>query len=154
MKYDIQFRKAEQKDVKKIIEIQNICFYDDYVTYGECPAYNEKEDEMAKYIEENIAYVIEANGQPIGDILIHRKSDTAYHITVICLLPDYHNKGIGQTAMNFIESDNPEAKVWTLVTPSRSFRNHHFYEKMGYEKIAEHRQSDSFKMFEFRKIIE
>lgn len=68
-------------------------------------------------------------------------------------MPEYHNKGIGQKAIQFVENENPEAKVWHLITPFKSYRNHHFYEKMGYVKASEYKHSDCLTMFEYKKTI-
>ncbi|MBN1468052.1 MAG: hypothetical protein JW924_04950 [Fusobacteriaceae bacterium] len=54
---DIIFRKALEKDVKKLIEVQNKIFYDDFIIYGECPAYEETEEQMAGYIK-NIWFML------------------------------------------------------------------------------------------------
>jgi len=45
--------------------------------------------------------------------------------------------GIGAKAIKFLEQEFPEAKVWGLDTPYKSYGNHHFYEKMGYVKVRE-----------------
>ena len=45
--------------------------------------------------------------------------------------------GIGTNAMKFLEMEFPDAKKWTLETPHLSYRNHHFYEKMGFTKVGE-----------------
>ncbi|MDD6794386.1 MAG: GNAT family N-acetyltransferase [Clostridiaceae bacterium] len=50
----------------------------------------------------------------------------------VCVIPEYENKGIGQKAVKFLESQFPEAKHWSLETPADKLRNHHFYKKLGY----------------------
>ena len=54
------------------------------------------------------------------------------------LIPDYENKGIGQEAIRFIESEFPNATVWTLETPEDNKRNHYFYKKAGYTIVKEY----------------
>ncbi len=36
----IKFKRATVNDAKTIINIRNLCFYTDFIKYGECPAYN------------------------------------------------------------------------------------------------------------------
>lgn len=150
---NITFRKATINDIDKIIVVQNRSFYDDYIKYGECPSYNESQEKINTYINKNIVYIIEYNDEIIGDIIIRRISDEKFYLRVICVIPEFHNYGIGQKAINFIEKDNPRVRIWELITPFKSYRNHHFYEKMGYLKVGEYRHSEILTMFEYKKEI-
>ena len=60
-----------------------------------------------------------------------------YELSTIFVIPEFQNKGIGQKAILFIEQEFPDAKKWTLDTPSAATRNHYLYEKMGYTKVNE-----------------
>jgi len=44
-------------------------------------------------------------------------------------------------------------KKWSLDTPYLSYRNHHFYEKMGYKKVGETQleKGSKFRLFEYEK---
>lgn len=71
------YRKANFKDIERLIEAQNKSFYDDYIKYNECPAYNESIEAMDRYINKCIVYVIEYNGEIVGadyPIRKHQKS--------------------------------------------------------------------------------
>ncbi len=35
----LNYTKAKKEDADLLIEIYNASFYDDYIRYGECPAY-------------------------------------------------------------------------------------------------------------------
>jgi len=54
----------------------------------------------------------------------------------IFLDPEYQNLGVGSRVMEYIHETFP-AKRWMLDTPEWHTRNHHFYEKLGYQKIGE-----------------
>ncbi len=58
--------------------------------------------------------------------------------------------------MALIEKQYNKAKVWTLVTPYKAYRNHHFYEKFGYTKVGEIQPdpNNPFKVFEYKKEVE
>lgn len=43
---DIIFERAKPDDALKLIEVQNLGFFEDYQKYGECPFYQEKEENM------------------------------------------------------------------------------------------------------------
>ncbi|MDF2614827.1 MAG: hypothetical protein K0S71_2613 [Clostridia bacterium] len=150
---NINFRRTLIKDIDKLIEVQNRSFYEDYIKYNECPAYNESREAMNNYINELIVYVIEYNCEIVGDIIIREIDEENYYLRVLCVVPEFHNLGIGQEAIRFIEKDNHKVKKWELITPSKSTRNHYFYEKMGYVKIGEYKHSDILTMFKYEKEI-
>lgn len=67
--------------------------------------------------------------------------------------PACASKGIGSMVWKDIEKEYNEAKIWILETPDYSKRNHHFYEKCGFEKIGEHVFKDGAKSFVFIKYM-
>lgn len=150
---NIEFKSAEKADIKKLIEVQNKSFRDDYTAYGECPAYNETKEAISMLIDNAIVYKILKDNEIVGDIIIRQKENHNYYLRVISVIPEYQNLGIGQMALKFIENAHPDAASWDLITPFKSYRNHHFYEKMGYVKIGEYRQSDVLILFRYQKII-
>jgi len=59
-------------------------------------------------------------------------------------------------AMLFIEKEAEfaNAKSWFLETPHRSFKNHYFYEKLGYVKTGQIEEiNDNLKLIYFEKVI-
>jgi RimJ/RimL family protein N-acetyltransferase len=52
--------------------------------------------------------------------------------------------------MQAIERAHPAAMRWTLDTPAYAHRNHHFYEKLGFQKAGEH-DVDGFLLFAYEK---
>ena len=145
--------KASFEDIEKLIEVQNESFYDDFILYGECPAYNESKQAMEGYIKNAIVYKILWNKEIIGDVIVRKKENSLYFLRVICVIPGYQNLGIGKKTLQFIEKDISDAVEWELITPYKSYRNHHFYEKMGYVKVKEYVQSDVLNMFVYKKQI-
>jgi ribosomal protein S18 acetylase RimI-like enzyme len=148
----IKFERATLEDVEVLINIRNQCFYLDYVKYGECPGYNLSKESMANTILKNIGYKIVYNNEIVGNISISNNSDSIYHIGCLCVLPDYENKGIGQEAIRFIESQFPNVAVWTLDTPADKERNIYFYKKAGYNIIKEY-MGGSVRLVLFEKKI-
>jgi GNAT superfamily N-acetyltransferase len=151
---DINFRRAVIEDIYKLIEVQNRSFYEDYIKYTECPSYNESREDIFNYISNCIVYVIECSGEIVGDIIIREIDEENYYLRVLCVAPEFHNMGIGQKAIEFIEKDNIKVKKWELITPFESVRNHYFYEKMGYIKVGEYEHSEILTMFKYAKEIE
>ncbi|WOO35199.1 GNAT family N-acetyltransferase [Anaerocolumna sp. AGMB13020] len=149
----IDFELANENDTNKIINVQNQSFYEDYVKYGECPAYNESEQAMFNQIQNASVYKILKDKEIIGDIVIRKRENNNFYLRVISVIPQYQNLGVGQMAIKFIENEFPEASEWELITPFKSYRNHHFYEKMGYVKVEEYRHSAILTMYRYKKKV-
>jgi len=70
--------------------------------------------------------------------------------------PDYQNRRIGAKVIEYIEKKYSDIIKWSLYTPYLSFRNQHFYEKMGYIKVEEIRIEEykGFTLFRYEKEFE
>ena len=108
---------------------------------------------MKKHIKNIIVIKILDSSKIIGDIQIIENPDKNYYLRVISITPEYQGLGIGQKSIEYIESELCDAKEWNLITPFKSFRNHHFYEKMGYQKIGEYKHSEVLVMYKYRKVV-
>lgn len=151
IKMNVVIKRAAIEDTATLIEVQNKSFYEDHQKYGYCPAYNESEESILNFIQNHIVYKIVADEHIIGDMIIRIKENRNYYLRVIAIIPDYWNLGIGAMAMKFIEEDNPSADKWSLITPHKSLRNHHFYEKMGYQKVGEIVNSETLTLWQYEK---
>ncbi len=149
---DIQFERASLEDADILISVQNQSFFSDFNKYGVCPGYNQSYDTMARNITDNYTYKILCDGSVVGDIIVRDQGSGDCHIKCLCVIPEYENKGIGQSAMKFVESCFPDAVHWSLDTPSDKLRNHYFYKKLGYEVTGEH-DVEGLKISYFEKYI-
>jgi hypothetical protein len=48
---NLKYIKAKKDDANMLIEIYNASFYDDFIKYGECPAYGRTRASMEESIE-------------------------------------------------------------------------------------------------------
>lgn len=135
---NIQFARAALEDADTLISVQDQSFYSDFIKYGICPGYNRSRDSMAESISRNFVYKILSDDVVVGDIIVKDNGNADYFLGCICIVPDYENKGIGQLALSFIDESFPDAKHWSLETPSDKLRNHYFYKKHGYEITKEY----------------
>ncbi|HNW36045.1 MAG TPA: GNAT family N-acetyltransferase [Candidatus Ozemobacteraceae bacterium] len=149
--FEVSIERATIHDSPALIQIQNLSFYDDFVMYGECPAYEESLEAMQNHISNKIVYKILVDGKIIGDVIIRKREDNKYYLRVFSIIPEFQGKGIGTKAFQYIESEIRDAAEWELITPFKSFRNHHFYEKLGFHKTSEYCQSDRLILFTFKK---
>lgn len=148
---EILFQRAELKDASELIAVQDLSFKEDFEKYGECPAYHEPYENMLDMIKNAIVYKIISAGRIIGDIIVRKKENGSYYLRVISIIPEFQDLGIGTQAIEFIEKDNPGANFWFLITPAGNRRNRCFYEKLGYKKVWENRQSDILTLIEYKK---
>jgi ribosomal protein S18 acetylase RimI-like enzyme len=135
---EIKFIRATIDDVGELIDLQNQCFYQDYLKYGQCSGYNHTKESMTDLILNRIVYKIVYNNQLVGDIIVKDNHDNTYSLSCICVKPDFENRGIGQHAIKFMESQFPAAVVWNLKTPADKKKNYYFYKKLGYSVVEEH----------------
>jgi ribosomal protein S18 acetylase RimI-like enzyme len=150
---DILFERASINDAVKLIEVQDKAFNDDYFLYGECPSYNESKEAMVEHIENLIVYKIMFDEEIVGDIVVRKRENNNYYLKVISIIPKYQNRGIGSKAIRYIERDNCDALEWELITPFKSYRNHHFYEKLGYKKMGEIIHSDTLTLWKYKNVF-
>ena len=125
---EVTYRKAVKDDADLLIEIYNSSFYDDYVFYGECPAYGQTKEQMEQSFEDFTKYIILSDDIPIGALSFK-------------VIPEYQGKGIGTKTFKYMLSVCPDWKEITLVTPADKEQNVKFYtEKCGFnigEKVMD-----------------
>jgi GNAT superfamily N-acetyltransferase len=141
---EITFERATLTDAQALTNAQIRAFHNDAVIYPgakvDGPPGYDSVDETLKDIAKYPYYKILCDGQIVGGIIIFDRGGGHLHLDRIYIDPDYHNRGIGSQAMQFIEAEHP-APLWTLDTPAYAVRNHHFYEKFGYVKVGEKEES-------------
>lgn len=90
-------------------------------------------------------YLIQMDNKTIGAVRIkhsQKQSDficeqgTAY-ISPIFILPEYQNKGIGQTVLMKVFALYPNIVTWKLDTIKQETKNCHLYEKCGFVRVGE-----------------
>lgn len=135
----IQFAKAKPEDAEVLAMASQKAFdYD--INYGAPsvggpPGY--KSDKwQTRMMQVGDYYKIVADDRIIGGIIVFSQRAGQYELGRIFIEPGSQNKGIGSLAMEFLEQTYPPATRFTLGTPRWAFRNHHFYQKMGYVQIG------------------
>ena len=63
---NLYYRKAEKSDAELLIEIYNSAFCDDYVRYGECPAYGRTIEQMENSIVSFPKEIAFCDNTPVG----------------------------------------------------------------------------------------
>ena len=146
---EIQYRKAKTEDAKLLIDIYNASFYNDYIKYGECPAYGKSVQTMERSISTYPKFIILYNGIPVGCISCKEHDAGSYEIGCLCVIPRYQGKGIGTQAIKFITSHYSDWNSFTLKTPCDKEENVKFYTEKCNFKIASTETDGNIKVFRF-----
>jgi GNAT superfamily N-acetyltransferase len=127
--------RATPSDAEALVAVQVAAFHDDArlhpgVPLGGPPGYDSVDHMLATLAAAHCFKIVEGD-RIIGGIIVNNEGGGHYHLDVLVVDPDWHNRGVGTEAMRFIEDAFP-AEVWTLDTPTYATRNQHFYERLGY----------------------
>lgn len=152
----ITFYRAAIEDAISLLNVKIRAFAWDVKEYGMGPPNYDDLEDLTRAIEEAIYYKILFNEAIVGGFSLYDLGHRHFELGSIYIDPDCQGKGIGTKAIEYMEQSHPEIKIWTLDTPYKSFRNQHFYEKMGYIKTGEFKPEplNDFVLFKYQKTIE
>ena len=145
-------RKSTLEDIEDLLMIQKASFQDDLKKYQDfetnpaCETSEKLEENIQKYHH----FTILEENTIIGAIDV-RGNKERMHIDKVFITPSKQNKGTGTMAIQFLEKQFSDVKLWTLYTPYLSFRNHYFYEKFGYKKTKEVQLTERLILFKYEK---
>jgi ribosomal protein S18 acetylase RimI-like enzyme len=125
----LKYIKAKREDADLLIDIYNQSFYEDYIKYGECPAYGKSKEIMEASIEKSPKLIIYNDDIPVGAVSISDRGEGEYYLGCLCVVPDYQNRGIGAQAINYVLDYYSDWKKVTLITPADKDKNISFYTK-------------------------
>lgn len=129
----LEYRKANMNDADLLISIYNSAFYNDYIRYGECPAYGRSRERMQESIAKVTKYIISCDDIPVGVISFENKGNGNYYLGCLCIIPEYQGKGLGTLAFQYMLSVCSDWSKITLVTPSDKDEIIKFYtQKCGF----------------------
>lgn len=125
----LKYIKAKKEDADMLIEIYNASFYDDYIKYGECPAYGRTRGSMEVSIEKIPKLIIYWDDIPVGVISVANKGEGEYYLGCLCVISKYQGKGIGTQAVKYMLGYYKDWSKITLITPIDKEENVNFYTK-------------------------
>lgn len=129
----ITYKAAKKEDAELLVRIYNSAFYDDYIRYGECPAYGRSIERMTLSIQQFPKFIISCDETPVGVISYENKGGGHYYLGCLCIIPEYQGKGIGTKAFKYMQSLWTDWTQITLVTPADKEENIRFYtQKCGF----------------------
>lgn len=77
---NLSYRKAEKEDADLLVQIYNEAFYDDYVRYGECPAYGRSRERMEASLEKFPKDIIYCDNIAVGVIAVEVLGNGEYYL--------------------------------------------------------------------------
>ncbi|WP_297422399.1 N-acetyltransferase [Clostridium sp.] len=132
---NLKYIKAKKEDADMLIEIYNASFYDDYIKYGECPAYGRTRESMEVSIKKFPKHIIYCDDIPVGVISVGNRGGGEYYLGCLCVIPKYQSKGIGTRAVKYMLDYYKDWSQITLITPADKDENINFYtKKCGFTK--------------------
>lgn len=153
----ISIRKAEEKDAEQLLAVKIRAFREEVALYGGGPLDFDSMDHQLENIRESHYYkILDDENTIIGGLGVRDKGDGVFWLCSIYIDDKFQNRGLGTLAMRFLDHEFPTAKKWVLETPCLSFRNHHFYEKLGFIKVGEtdpEQDNNGFYLFLYEKMM-
>ena len=85
--------------------------------------------------EESEGYKMLLGEKIVGGVVVWNYAHGKNVLGTIFVDPVHQDRGIGTQAWQFVEAAYPDARQWTLGTPIWAVKNHHFYEKCGFQRV-------------------
>ncbi len=144
---------ATQEDAEYLQELALEAFADDFKLYGAFPPNIESLNWFLTEIKAGNFYRVVHGNKLAGGICVECGESNSIEVKYVYIGLGFQNKRIGSLVMGLIEKQYKDIAHWTLFTPYKAYRNHHFYETLGYVKVGEFHPDpdDEFKVFEYVK---
>ena len=135
---ELSYKNADINDAETLIDIYDSAFYDDYILYGECPAYGRSVENMEQSVQEFPKVIAYDQGKAVGVISYKPEGAGKYYIGCLAVKKEEQGKGIGTALMRHFLDEHPDWNEITLVTPCDKEQNIRFYtERFGFDITGE-----------------
>jgi GNAT superfamily N-acetyltransferase len=140
---NLKFSPITEVDFPQLTEVMTRAFDDDAQRHfgrekGGPPGYDNGEF-FRKWLlgyEWTRGYKAVLDDRIVGGIIVWIFDTGKNILGTIFVDPGFQDRGIGGRIWDFVEATYPETRTWQLETPSVAVKNHHFYEKCGFSKVA------------------
>jgi ribosomal protein S18 acetylase RimI-like enzyme len=129
-----KIQHANVADAEEILELQKLAYQSEAVIYNDwsIPPLTQTVEEIKEEFAVNTFLKAREADKIIGSVKVSINHEN-YEIGRLIVHPDFQGKGIGTQLMLAVEAEFPMAKRFELFTGSKSIRNIHLYEKLGYK---------------------
>lgn len=159
MSEEVKLILATVDDAELIHQMQYESFLPLYEKYhdDETSPVKEKIDKVTSKITNPNSqyYLIQLKGENVGAIRIVcklKKNTDVLFISPLFILPEYQNRGIGQTVVRKVFDIYPDDVTWRLDTIKQEKGNCHLYEKCGFVRVGdEHIVNENMTLVNYEK---
>lgn len=135
---ELVYRNADISDAETLIAIYDSAFHDDFIRYGECPAYGRSREDMEQSVRDLPKVIAYDHEIPVGVISYKEEGPGKYYIGCLGVIKEAQGKGIGTALMKHFLAEHPDWNEITLVTPEDNKLNIKFYtERFGFDIVGE-----------------
>ena len=139
---ELSFQTMEEIDIPALTPVMKRAFDDDAQKHlgkesGGPPGYDNGDFFRTWLLpyQESVGYKIISREIVIGGIIVWILPEGNNILGTIFVDPEYQDLGVGWNTWQFIEEIYPDTKSWRLGTPVWATKNHHFYQKCGFERV-------------------
>ncbi|MBQ2155411.1 MAG: GNAT family N-acetyltransferase, partial [Clostridiales bacterium] len=90
---ELFYKNADINDAETLIDIYDSAFYDDYILYGECPAYGRSVENMEQSVIEFPKVIAYDQGKAVGVISYKPEGAGKYYIGCLAVKKEEQGKG-------------------------------------------------------------
>ena len=135
---ELIYKNAGINDAEALIDIYNSAFHDDYLRYGQCPAYGHTKESMERSVLDFPKIIAYDQGKPVGVISYKAEGPGKYYIGCLGVKKEVQGCGIGASLMKYFMAGHSDWNEITLVTPKDNEANIRFYTKhFGFDITGE-----------------
>lgn len=129
---------AQHKDLKRILELQKLCYHENAERYKDfsIPPLKQTFQEIEEDLETKLILKVSDNSKIIGSARAFENNGTCF-IGRVIVHPNYQNKGLGKKLMQAIEKEHSLVNRYELFTGFRDTKNIYFYTQLGYKIYKE-----------------
>ena len=143
----VNIEKATIDDAQEILSLQKLAFQSEAKIHGDfqIPPLTETLDEWKETFKTHAVFKATVDGKIIGSVRVLAKEGTCY-VGRLIVHPDFQNRGVGTKLLMEIERTFSSCGRFELFTGSKSVRNIHLYEKLGYTPFKTQTIKDDHKL--------
>lgn len=137
---DFNIFEAAPEDAVALLDVQKKAFMQEAERYNafRMPPLTESVEDVVEAFGEGTLLKAVADGRIVG-VIRSREAGGTCHIGRLAVDPAYQDSGIGSALVQAVEAGCPDARRIELFVGSRSEKNIHVYEKLGYRAFKERR---------------
>jgi ribosomal protein S18 acetylase RimI-like enzyme len=128
----MEILQATVYNAEEILMIQKLAYQSEAALYGnyDIPPLKQTVEELRDQFKDHVILKAVLDGRTIGTVRAYAENGTCF-IGRLAVHPEFQNQGAGTALMKAVEGRfSPER--FELFTGSRSVKNIHLYEKLGY----------------------